>query len=82
MFCKNASKLHNIYSIHELMRLTKQQATKKVIEYLDKLNTDCWVGSPCCQCTSHATSQHDTKARLVNGAIYWFNSSPGCEYAV
>ena len=42
MLCKNASKVHEIYCTDEFYETAgNRKMTKKVIEHLEKLNTDC-----------------------------------------
>ena len=77
MLCKNASKVHNTYCIDEIDESAKnRKMTKKVIEHLDKLNTDCNMTAGLEAKLSLAVGARvmlrrniDTKAGLVNGAI-------------
>ena len=76
MLHKNDSKVHEIYCIDEIDEAAgNRKMTKKVVEPLDKLNTDCNMTAGLEAKLSLAVSARvmcrniDTKAGLVNGAI-------------
>ena len=77
MLRKNDSKVHDIYCIDEIDEAAgNRKMTKKVIEHLDKLNTDCNTTAGLEAKLSLAVGARvmlrrniDTKAGLVNGAI-------------
>ena len=76
MLCKNASKVHDTYCIDEIDESALNRKMTKVIEHLEKLNTDCNMTAGLKAKFSLAigarvTLRHniDTKARLVSGTI-------------